>query len=184
MFNFADPTNVLQAIQVYAGDAYGSNLWDLYGEKAGQFYRTWTTSVKLCWQVPRECHTYIVENLLAVGFKSFSIRIKSSYVNFFKRLLESRSEEVRLLAELTSRDATSTTGRNLRNIRLETGLDPWISSSHQVSEKLSEMTKPVPQQDVWRLPYLQKLLIQRYKMKIQALDTEDITGLINSLCIN
>ena len=53
MFSFADPTNVLQAIQVYAGDAYGSNLWDLYGEKAGQFYRMWTTSVKLCWQVPR-----------------------------------------------------------------------------------------------------------------------------------
>ena len=83
MFSFADPTNVLQAVPVYAGDAYGSTQWDLYGEKANQFYRSWTICVKLAWKVPRECRTYLVENLLAVGFKSFAVKIKSSYINFF-----------------------------------------------------------------------------------------------------
>ena len=39
-FSFADPSNVLQAVQVYAADAYGAMLWDLYGENAEKFYRT------------------------------------------------------------------------------------------------------------------------------------------------
>ena len=184
MFGFADPTNILQAIQLYAGSAYGSTQWDLYGEKAGQYYRTWNTAVKLTWQVPRECHTYIVENLLATEFKSFATRIKTSYVNFFKRLLNSRSDEVRLLAQLTGRDATSTTGRNLRNIHLETGLDPWSSPSYQIGDKLSQLVAPVPPQDLWRLEYLQKLLIKRYDMEVDVQETKNITKLIDSLCIN
>ena len=183
-FSFADPKNILQAIQIYAGDAYGSTQWDLYGEKAGQFYRTWGTCVKLCWGVPRACRSYIVENLLAVGFKSFSTQIKSRYVNFFQRLRVSRSDEVRLLAELTGRDASSTTGRNLSNIRLETGLDPWNASSYQISDKLSSMVTVVPPQDSWRLPYLEKLLQQKKEMEAKSLDTAEISLLINSLCIN
>ena len=47
-FNFADPTNILQSIQVFAGDAYGSMLWDLYGVKAQQYFNTWNTCVHMC----------------------------------------------------------------------------------------------------------------------------------------
>ena len=64
-FKFADPTNILQAVQVYAGDAYGAMLWDLYGVKAKQYFNTWNTCVKLCWEVPRGTHTYFVEKMLA-----------------------------------------------------------------------------------------------------------------------
>ena len=52
-FTFADPTNILKAVQVYAGDAYGAMLWDLYGVKAKQYFNTWNTCVKLSWEVPR-----------------------------------------------------------------------------------------------------------------------------------
>ena len=126
---------------------------------------TWGTWVKLCWGVPRACRSYIVENLLAVGFKSFSTQIKTRYVNFFQRLLVSKSDEVCLLAELTRRDASSTTGRNLSNIRLETGLDPWNASSYQISDKLSSMVTMVPPQDSWRLPYFENYCNRRKKWK-------------------
>ena len=46
-FGFAKPGEILQANQTYAGHWYGSMLWDLYGEKAGQIYQSWNTCVKL-----------------------------------------------------------------------------------------------------------------------------------------
>ena len=36
-FSFADPTNILQAVQLYSGDAYGSMLLNLYGERTCQY---------------------------------------------------------------------------------------------------------------------------------------------------
>ena len=59
-FGFARPNEILQAIHTYAGHWYGSMLWDLFGEKAGQIYRSWSTAVKLTWDVPRSTHTFLV----------------------------------------------------------------------------------------------------------------------------
>ena len=56
-FSFANPPVLLQAVQTYAGHWYGAMLWDLYGEKDGQFYRYWNTSVMVAWDVPRATHT-------------------------------------------------------------------------------------------------------------------------------
>ena len=183
-FDFADPTNMLQAVQLYAGDAYGAMLWDLYGVKAKQYFNTWNTCTKLCWEVPRVTHTYFVESILASQFKSFSTSIKSRYIRFFDGLRKSNSTEVQLLAELVGRDASSTTGKNLVMLERETGLNPWSTTPGQVKDALAAIVKPVPQQDEWRLGCLQKLLVQRYNLKRQALDTEDISTLIDSLCIN
>ena len=76
-FDFADPTNMLQAVQLYAGDGYGAMLWDLYGVKANQYFNTRNTCVKLCWEVPRATHTYFVERVLATHFLPFSTCIKA-----------------------------------------------------------------------------------------------------------
>ena len=78
---------------------------------------------------------------------------------------------MRVLAELVGRDAMSTTGNNLVMLERETGLNPWDTSSRRVSAALTANISPVPQQDTWRLQCLQKLLVQRYKLKIEAQDT-------------
>ena len=183
-FHFADPTNILQSVQVYAGDGYGALTWNLYGDRANQYFRTWNTCVKLAWEVPRGTHTYFVENMLASSFRTLETGIKARYVKFFQSLLKSRSTEVRILSELVGRDAMSTTGRNISMLARETGFNPWCSSPKMISDTLSASVAPVPPQDEWRLPYLAKLLQQRYLLKSQALDTKAITKLIDSLCIN
>ena len=67
-FSFARPEEILKAVQVYAGPYYGAMLWDLFSEKVGQVYRSWNTSVKLAWGLPRSTHTFLVENVLARNF--------------------------------------------------------------------------------------------------------------------
>ena len=50
-FGFASPTEVLRAVKLYAGSHYGSSLWKLGGESAGQYYTAWQTFFVLGFQV-------------------------------------------------------------------------------------------------------------------------------------
>ena len=183
MFGFAHPQQILTAINTYAGDHYGVMLYDLYDEKsAGQYFRCWGTLVKLTWGCPRSTHRYFVNNFLAQGFTSIRTKIISRYVKFFQTLLRSASNEVRLIAQLAAQDKSSTTGSNLAKIREETKLNPWNVSSLQVKQVLLEGEPKVPEQDLWRLAYLSKLLEERHSMELQLCDTKEIDKLINSLC--
>ena len=85
-------------------------LWDLFGEKAGQIYRSWSTCVKLTWNVPRATHSFLVDNLLAANFYTVKQQLLSRFVNFLKMLMKSTSPEVTTVANMVARCARSTTG--------------------------------------------------------------------------
>ena len=53
-----------------------------------------------------------------------------------------------------------------------------------VKEKLADRLKLAPDRDMWRIPYLSKLLEQRGQMYYQMVDTEEVTDLIDSICLN
>ena len=110
------------------------------------------------------------------------IKILASYVKFFRGLLNSKSPEVALVANLMGHDVSSTTGGNLYRLRQETGLNPWLASPTMVKVALQETDVVVPDEDVWRLPLLEKLLLQRHQMECLIQDTSEIQGLIDSLC--
>jgi hypothetical protein len=71
-------------------------------------------------------------------------------------LLTSPSKEVAIIARVIVQDASSTTGKNLLEISLETNLvqPTWsspLSKFHLVLEKKSE----VPEEERWRISLLQ-----------------------------
>ena len=179
-FSFANPPELLQAVQTYAGHWYGAMLWDLYGEKAGQLYRSWNTSVKVAWDVPRATHTYLVDNLLSCGLLNVKQQLVSRFVNFFRSLLKSQSTEVKVVASIVARCARSITGRNLKNIQLETKMDPWREEAWKIrqSVKLEE----VPDREGWRVQYLAKLIRAKQEMETRCEPVEEIERLIGSLC--
>ena len=142
IFNFAHPDQILRAISLYCGHCYGSMLWDLSSEMSGQFFRSWSTAVKLSWRVPRSAHTYLVNHLLAVNHSSFREQLLVRYVNFFSKLRSSKATPVKFLVNIVARDIRSTTARNLHLIQQETDLDPWVNSGKAIEEKL--LREPVP----------------------------------------
>ena len=75
MFGFANPAQVLTAVSVYSAHFYGAMLWNLYGDMAGQVYRSWNTCVKLAWGVPRWTHNYFVDNVLSGSLSSVRKKI-------------------------------------------------------------------------------------------------------------
>ena len=179
-FHFAKPEEILHAIQVYSGHWYGAMLWDLYGDKFGQLCRSWNTSVKMAWGLSRTTHTYIVENFLARQFYTVKQQILGRFVNFFHGLLSSRSPEVRMVANLAGRCARSTTGKNLIQIGIDTGLDPWVTQGWKVRAAVPR--SEVPEGDGWRQQYLGKLIGARQQMEVGCEDTSEVDILIESLC--
>ena len=180
MFGFALPDQVLNAISVYSAHFYGSNLWDLYGDMAGQVYRSWSTTVKLVWDLPRSTHNYFVDNMLAESIPSARKRILCQYVSFLQRLGKSVSKEVRLMSMIAGADVRSVVGRNVLNLRTEFKLDPWRDSARLFQKEYKH--HEVPAIDKWRLPFLRQLLETRYEMKVCEENDETISGLIDSLC--
>ena len=128
--------------------------------------------------------TYFVDRLLSFGISHVSDNILARYVTFLKSLRESPSEEVSVLVHLVSRDIQTTTGNNLHLIRDLSGLDPWACTSKEVKEVLGGRLREVPEQDMWRLPYLSKLLEQRGELHHRMMDTSEVTELIDSICEN
>ena len=86
------------------------------------------------------------------------------------------------MASLAAQDKSSTTGKNLANIFHETGLNAWEASPAEVRQALLSKEAVVPEQDIWRVPYLSKLLEERNDMEVNSLDTDQISQLIDSLC--
>ena len=119
---------------------------------------------------------------LAADFVPIRTKILAKYVKFFQSLLISKSPEVALVANLAGHDVSSTTGGNLYRLAQETGLNPWIASPDMVRIALQEKDTVVPEEDRWRLPLLEKLLIQRFNMKSLLQNTKAVQSLIDSLC--
>jgi hypothetical protein len=51
-FSFSHPQQLIQATNISAFHLFGSNLWALYGNRAGMAWRCWDRAFKLAWRVP------------------------------------------------------------------------------------------------------------------------------------
>ena len=102
LFHWAAPAEVLKATKIYCGSFYGSNLWDLGGDKAKQVYNAWNTTVKLAWGCPLWTRTYMVQQLLCCGQTSTWVDIICVYMKFFHSLRKSACHEVQVLSRTWS----------------------------------------------------------------------------------
>ena len=153
-FKFAAPAEIIKAMKVYSNSFYGSNLWDLDGERAHQVYTAWNSAVKVVWGCPLQTRSYFLHETLYCGYSSAKTDILCRYPRFFQSLLNSPGRELRVISRIVSRDVRSTTGKNLALIRDLTGLNPWEARVQQLRQKLSlSETVKVPENDKWRAPY-------------------------------
>ena len=186
MFHWASPVETLKVLKTNLSSFYGAMLWDLGGEKARQVYSAWDTAVKLVWECPRQTRTFLLQEVLNCGYSSARSDILSRYVNFFRGLQNSASYEVRVLANLSSRDVRSTTGKNLKLLSEESSLCPRTSPAPEIKKAICSKEKvTVSNLDSWRIPYLRKLLTTFQELKHLALEDElqTVRDLINSLVI-
>ena len=80
------------------------------------------------------------------------------------------------MAKLVQNDKSSVTGSNLEKIDRETGIKTLESSSCQIREALAPSDPP--ENEMWRIPLLEKYLNQRSQMELEVQDTKNIETLI------
>jgi hypothetical protein len=186
MFEWASPTEVLQALKTYCSSFYGAMLWDLGGTCASHVYTAWDLAVKLAWGCPRGTRTFLLQQVLSCGMTSARTDILGRYGKFFSGLRTSVSMEVRVLSNLVSRDMQSTTAKNLMFVTQASSCDPWEASPYKLREGLigSELVA-VERQDGWRIEYLISLLKQYQDARHLVFDEkmENLQALIDSLAI-
>ena len=97
----------------------------------------------------------------------------------------SPSKEVRILAQVVSRDIRSTTAKNIRLVEIKTGGLSWSAPAWKVREETKKREVCVPDVDSWRFKYLDKLLEERDKLVYEGVDgsqeMENVQELIDSL---
>ena len=145
-------------------------------------FKSCNTFVKLSWGVPRSTHTYLVENVLASNFVSARHQVMGRYVTFFQSLLNSPNREVRILTRIVAQDKRSVTRQNIEHISNVSGLSPWDYSKSRITAELGKCE--VKETVAWRLPFLCKLLDQKWcntkKCSTEQLDSIQIW--IDSIC--
>ena len=97
------------------------------------------------------------------------------FPKFIKSLLDSPSLEVAVIARVVIRDATTTTGKNVLNVKLVVS-----TPLSKRQEMFSSVKVPVP--DSWKFYLLEKYLKLRKDLQLKCEDTENIDDLISSLC--
>ena len=126
----------------------------------------------------------MVQQVLACGQTSARTDLLTRYAKFLKSLRVSTSVEVATMANLVSRDIQSTTGLNLNLVESASGLSAWDTSQEKLREAIIMKEEVIVEEgEQWRIVYLSKLLQQRQELWYAGEDVEEITCLINSLCI-
>ena len=177
---FAVPESKLKAVQVMCCDAYGSSLWRLDSPASTSFFKAWSSCVRRVFRLPVNTFTYLVEGHLAKEFVPLRNMVLGRYPGFYRRLLDSPSKEVRMMAELAAGHAQTVTAGNLSHLRHLTGLDPVYDSLQHLKQMLPR--KEVPEKEEWRLGLLDQLLILRGQQQGEGGDAKRVTALLSSLC--
>ena len=179
-FSFAPPAQVLKAVQVFCCDAYGSPLWCLESKSATSFFKAWSSCVRRVYRLPVNTFTYLVEGHLAKGFTPLRNQVLGRFPGFFRRLGDSPSKEVRMMAALAADWAQTVTARNLNHLQSLTGLDPASDSIRQLKTALP--VKEVPESEHWRLGLLDGLLALRAEKQGDSESTKRTVAMLASLC--
>ena len=187
MFNFAHPSEIVKAIEKYCSSWYGSNVWRLERDSVESILASWRTCIKLSWNITRSCRNYFVDHVLAPDSPPLISSLLSRFHKFFVSLIDNENCEVSVIARLAARDLRSNLGSNLRLLKDTSGLDPWCTGTNAMKQRLiRSCVREIPPKDLWRVPYLQKLLAARQwaYYNTEGDTVKEITALIDSLVAN
>ena len=174
-FGSKDPIVYLQLVSTYLTSFYGSNLWDLYGETANRFYKSWNIMVRYMFDIPRETHKYLIEPISQTTH--LNIKLIKRFINFSKMLSKCQKPRIKFLQKIQKSDYRSTFGRNYQNVCKE------AEAEDIELVDLSLITyEPIPLVEQWRPSVILELLEIRSGRLTTDLSSEEIGILINTIC--
>ena len=115
-FHYAHPHTLVKTNNIFNTSMYGCMLWDLFGKEAERLEKTWNVSQRLMLGLHRESHRYFIEPISDT--KHIMTHLYKRFISFIKGVMKNKKLPLRLLCDVISNDCRSTTGGNLRRIKL------------------------------------------------------------------
>ena len=176
-FHFVEPKVKIKLLNIFAASFYGSGLWDLYSAECDRLFKSWNVAVRIGFGVPPTTHRYLIEPL--AGTPHAKTMLCARYLKFKEMLYKSNKPAVKLLAMLAAEDMRTVMGKTLSKMKNE--LDGQELTCQSIKRHLKYF--PVPDQESWRLNFLEELMdVDARKSTIENMTYEDITTMIRILC--
>ena len=115
------------------------------------FTKTWNVNIRIMFDIPRESHCWIVEDI-SEG-RHFLQMIYSRFAKYLVMVRKNKRPVLRCLYNIVKDDVQTTTGSNIRTLLLSTGIDPRFMSRHNL-----KTWRVYPPKDNWTVPLLTSLL--------------------------
>ena len=170
-FHLAAPETRLKVNEIYNSSWFSSVLYSLYSPEAVKLESSYNRSVKVMLDLPFETHRGLIKPLTGRKHQR-TVFLKRFFVMLQKMKLSRKPILLRLLTEIEL-DVRSITGKNLRNIMLETSNSKIEEVDLSHIENLDYFK--LGEEEEWRVEMLKYLLQERLE---HHLDDEEKEWLV------
>ena len=174
-YYYAHPETKVWLNSVFNTSFYGAPLWDMFSKTFQRLEKTWNVSVRIMLSLPRRTHRYLIEPLS--GKPHIVKALWKRFLKFVNNIMVGEKKVLRRVMEMIKRDTRSVTGRNLRHLKQmspdfdESGLDVY-----------SKPYKEIPEEEEWRVPFIQELIEARKTGPFDETTKEDLVEICDYVC--
>ena len=159
---------------------YGAPLWEIGSDSLNSFEYTYNRSIKIMFDLPIQTHRYLIETVSKDQHMKF--KIFKRHIGFKNQVKKSSKKVLKHLYSIAENDCNSITGKNLRKIMLFCDADSI--SSLNFTDIDNQTYSEIPESELWRVTLLEELLMVRQgKMDIPGFTPNEITNLLDDICI-
>ena len=178
----------LKMQRLYNSHFTGSSLWNFTDEGFNKLYNSWNVNIRIMLGLPRDTHCWIVEEL-DTGHHLRQM-LFSRYIQFVNSIATGKRQSLKFLLNTASHLVHSPTGRNIRQIMLETGthIIPGVTIKSAIN---SYKVYAMPEGHHWKTSLIKGVLeICEKKWEVlfddenACLNDEDLQSIISHACTN
>ena len=180
-FHFCHPSSKLQLNQIYNSSFTGSPLWDLFSKSSENLEKTYNTSVRLMYDLPRESHCYLIEPVS--GNPHLKFVLLKRFLKFREQVFSCSKTTMKSMFEICQHDARSVTGSNFRKLML-------LCEKNSINEISSHdidglVYRQIPTTEEWRIGLVNDLIeIKRdNEVLLPGFTLEEIDEMLHFACV-
>ena len=145
-FEFLGTHSQVRLLELYNSHFTGSSLWKFNTESVKQLWNSWNVNIRAIFNLPMATHCWIVEQLSGIHAKKL---MYSRFITFIENLSSCEKAQVKALLNPVKADQRSTTGSNIRDILIDTGIRISPIKTNKALLQ-SYIVYEVPQEAKWK----------------------------------
>ena len=153
-FPYGHPAFKCKINKIYNSSFPGSVLWDYTCDNFRLLVNSWSISVRHMWNLPREAHRFLIEELSSPHAK---VMIYTRFINFLQTINTScKKNSAKYLLQIIKNDTNSVTGRNIRKISDECNNYNLLNRDIQ-SLKREIKFEEIKEDNLWKIGMIKEL---------------------------